>query len=148
MKCNCARATERRKEAWSISCKAMDKNRIEDAAEQGERAMNREAFVIKAKWRKSGGCAVKECDLTWDLALCLTNPKDAGQPKAGPERSEGCAQRTKGDGGEPDRELSRGRSSSLFGAKGRASGRVEGRVARTCSAFEVRGTGAQCGRVR
>jgi len=50
----------------------MDKNRIEGAAEQGERAWNREALVAKAKRRKSGGCAVKECVLTWgDLALCL-----------------------------------------------------------------------------
>jgi hypothetical protein len=50
----------------------MNKNRIEGAAEQGERAGSREALVIKAKWRKSGGCAVKECVLTWgDLALCL-----------------------------------------------------------------------------
>ena len=48
----------------------MDKNRIEGAAEQGERARSREALVIKAKWRKSGGCAVKECVLTWgDVAL-------------------------------------------------------------------------------
>jgi hypothetical protein len=51
------------------NCEPMDKNRIEGAAEQGERAMNREALVIKAKWRKSGGCAAKECVLTWgDLA--------------------------------------------------------------------------------
>jgi hypothetical protein len=42
----------------------MDKNRIEGAAKQGERANNRKAFVIKAKWRRSGGCAVKECVLT------------------------------------------------------------------------------------
>jgi putative FmdB family regulatory protein len=72
VKRNCVRATERGKEAWSISCEPMNKNRIEGAAEQGERAMNREALVIKAKWRKSGGCAAKECVLTWgDLALCL-----------------------------------------------------------------------------
>jgi hypothetical protein len=38
----------------------MDKNRIEGAAEQGERARSRKALVAKAKWRKSGGCAVKE----------------------------------------------------------------------------------------
>ena len=51
------------------SCEPMDKNRIEGAAKQGKRARNREALVIKAKWRKSGGCAVKECVLTWgDLA--------------------------------------------------------------------------------
>ena len=69
---NCMRATERGKEAWSINCEPMDKNRIEGVAEQGERAVNREALVIKAKRRKSGGCAVKECVLTWgDLASCL-----------------------------------------------------------------------------
>ena len=31
------------------SCEPMDKNRIEGVAEQGERAMNREALVIKAE---------------------------------------------------------------------------------------------------
>jgi hypothetical protein len=54
------------------SCDPMDKNRIEGVAEQGERARNREALVAKAKRRKFGGCAVKECVLTWGgLALCL-----------------------------------------------------------------------------
>ena len=54
------------------NCEPMDKNRIGGAAEQGERAYNREAFVIKAKRRRFGGCAVKECALTWgDLALWL-----------------------------------------------------------------------------
>ena len=54
------------------SCGPMNKNRIEGGAEQGERARNREALVIKAKRRRSGGCAVKECVLTWgDLASCL-----------------------------------------------------------------------------
>jgi hypothetical protein len=49
----------------------MNKNRIEGVADQGERARNREAVVIKGKRRKSGGRAVKECVLTWgDLALC------------------------------------------------------------------------------
>ena len=54
------------------SCEPMNKNRIEGANEQSERARDREALVIKASWCKSGGCAVKECVLTWgDLALCL-----------------------------------------------------------------------------
>ena len=53
-------------------CEPMEKNRIEGVAEQGERAQFCEALVIKARWRKSGGCAVKECVLTWGyLALCL-----------------------------------------------------------------------------
>jgi hypothetical protein len=49
----------------------MNKNWIEGATEQGERARNREALVIKAKWRKSGGCVVTVGVLTWgDLAPC------------------------------------------------------------------------------
>ena len=51
------------------SCGPMNKNRIEGVADQSERAMNREAFVIKGERRRSGGRAVKECVLTWgDLA--------------------------------------------------------------------------------
>ena len=54
------------------SCEPMNKNRIEGVAEQGERAIDREALVIKARQRRSGGCAVKECVLTrGDFALCL-----------------------------------------------------------------------------
>ena len=54
------------------NCEPMDKNWIEGVAEQGERAKFREALVIKAERRKSGGCAAKECVLTrGDLALCL-----------------------------------------------------------------------------
>ena len=46
------------------NCEPMDKNRIEGVAEQDERARFREALVIKAKRRKFGGCAAKECVLT------------------------------------------------------------------------------------
>ena len=46
------------------SCEPMNKNRIEGATEQGERANYREALVIKARWRRSGGCVAKECVLT------------------------------------------------------------------------------------
>jgi len=71
----------------------MNKNRIEGAAEQGERARLREALVVKAKRRKSGGCAVKECVLTWgDLAS-----------------------RLKGRRWKPEREVSKGRSSRSLG---------------------------------
>ena len=72
VKRNCMRVTECGEEAWIVICEPMDKNRIEGAAEQGERASDREALVIKVKWRKSGGCAEKECVLTWgDLASRL-----------------------------------------------------------------------------
>jgi hypothetical protein len=74
------------------NCEPMNKNRIEGAAKQGERAHNREALVVKAKWRRSGGCAVKERVLTWgDLASCL-----------------------KGRRCEPEREVSKGRSSRIL----------------------------------
>jgi hypothetical protein len=54
------------------SCGPMNKNRIEGAAYQGERARDREALVAKGKRCRSGGRAAKECVLTWgDLALCL-----------------------------------------------------------------------------
>lgn len=54
------------------SCEPMNKNCIEGAAKQGERAIDREALVIKAKWRRCSGCAAKECVLTrGDLASCL-----------------------------------------------------------------------------
>ena len=90
VKRNCMRVTECGKEAWSVNCEPMNKNRIEGTAEQGEWAMDHEALVIKAKWCRSGGCAVKECVLTWgDLALRLKG-----------------RQRTL------EREVSRGRSSS------------------------------------
>ncbi|TKC86661.1 hypothetical protein FAZ69_18550 [Trinickia terrae] len=69
---NCMRATGCGEEAWSVNREPMDKNRIEGAAEQGERATNHEALVTRAKRRKCGGCAMKECVLTWgDLASCL-----------------------------------------------------------------------------
>ena len=77
------------------SCEPMNKNRIEGAAEQGERAKNRETLVIKARRRRSGGCAAKECVLTrGDLALWVK------------------ARRLK-----PEREVSRGRSSLSRGPR-------------------------------
>jgi len=69
---NCMRATECGEEAWSINCELMNKNRIEGTAKQGEWASDHEALVIKAKRCRSGGCAMKECVLTWgDPASCL-----------------------------------------------------------------------------
>lgn len=69
---NCTRVTECGKEAWNVNREPMNKNRIEGAAKQNERARNREVLVTKAKWRRCGGCAMKECALTWgDLALRL-----------------------------------------------------------------------------
>ena len=75
------------------SCEPMNKNRIEGVAEQGERAKFREALVIKARWRRSGGCAAKECVLTrGDLALCLLC-EAAAKPKGdGRYRSEKSAE--------------------------------------------------------
>ena len=48
---NCVRVTERGEEAWSVNREPMNKNRIEGAAKQGERARNRKALVTKAMRR-------------------------------------------------------------------------------------------------
>ena len=44
---NCTRATECGKEAWSVNHEPMDKNHIEGVADQGERAKNRKALLVK-----------------------------------------------------------------------------------------------------
>ena len=49
VKRNCMRVTECGKEARTINHEPMYKNCIEGAAEQGERAENRKALVVKAK---------------------------------------------------------------------------------------------------
>ena len=95
VKRNCMRVTECGKEARSINCEPMNKNRIEGTAKQGERAIYREALVIKAKRCRSGGCAMKECVLT------------RGDP----------ALRLKGRQCELEREVSSGRSSRVSLAK-------------------------------
>ena len=51
MKRNCGRATDRGEEACSEGCEPMNKNRIRGDAEQGERANDREALMVKS----SGG---------------------------------------------------------------------------------------------
>jgi hypothetical protein len=74
----------------------MDKNRLEGAAEQGERAMNREALVIKARRRKSGGCAAKECVLTrGDLALRLKGRRPLPEREVSTGRSSAGSQPTR-----------------------------------------------------
>jgi hypothetical protein len=47
VKRNCGRVTDRGKEAWSINHEPRNTNRIEGAVDQGERAVNREALVVK-----------------------------------------------------------------------------------------------------
>ena len=69
----------------------MNKNRIGGVTDQGEQARICKAFVVKERLRKFGGCAAKDRVLTWgDLALSL-----------------------KGRRSNPEREVSRGRSSCL-----------------------------------
>jgi hypothetical protein len=56
--------------------------------------------VIKAKWRKSGGCAEKECVLTWgDLALCLKGRRgDRSEKSAEAVVAAGMERRAKREG--------------------------------------------------
>jgi hypothetical protein len=83
VKRNCVRVTDRGEEAWSINREPMNKNCIEGAAKQGERAQNRKALVTKARWRRCGGCAMKVCVLTWgDLASCLKGRRPCRSEKS------------------------------------------------------------------
>ena len=64
--------TDRLEEAWKVTHGPTDRNRIQGAADQGERAQNREAVVANGTRRKFGGRVGKECVLTrGDLALRL-----------------------------------------------------------------------------
>ena len=49
VKRNCMRGTECGKEARIVNHEPMDKNQIEGGADQGERAIDREAFVTKGQ---------------------------------------------------------------------------------------------------
>ena len=73
------RVTECGKEARSINHEPMYKNRIYGAAKQGKRAHNREALVVKAKWRKCGGCVMKECG-PYLGQPCLMSERTAALP--------------------------------------------------------------------
>jgi hypothetical protein len=87
---NCVRATERGEEAWSVNRESRYTNRIRGGAGQGEQARTAKLSWPRARRRKCGDCAVKECALTWgDLALRLKGRRPA----------------------RPEREVSRGRSS-------------------------------------
>ena len=102
------------------NCEPMNKNRIRGAAEQGERARDREALVVKAKWRKSGGCAVKECVLTWgDLALRLKGRRKKNRSEKSAEAVVATAL-----------------------AKGRTRRSVKRLVDETCTASDARASGA------
>ncbi len=46
---NCTRVTECGKEAWNVNHEPMDKNHIEGVADQGERARNRKALLVKGQ---------------------------------------------------------------------------------------------------
>jgi hypothetical protein len=58
------RVTDRLEEAWKVTHGPTNRNRIQGAADQGERAMNREALVANGTRRRSGGRVGKECVLT------------------------------------------------------------------------------------
>jgi hypothetical protein len=66
---NCGRATDRGEEARSESTGRCTRTGYEAQPSQGERARDREAFMIETERRKSGGRVEKDGVLTWgDLA--------------------------------------------------------------------------------
>lgn len=52
---------------------------MEGVADQGERANDREALVVKERWRKCGGCVMKECG-PYLGNPCLTSERTAALP--------------------------------------------------------------------
>ena len=81
------RVTDRLKEAWKVTHGPTNRNRIQGAADQGERARDREALVANGKWRKFGGRVGKGCVLTrGDLASHLKGRRSVS------ERSEESAE--------------------------------------------------------
>ena len=96
---NCARATERGKEARSETASRGTRTGSEAKPSRASGQRTAKLSWSRLRRRKSGGCAGKDRVLTWgDLALCL-----------------------KGRRGNPAREVSRGRSSRK--TKGRRNGR-------------------------
>ena len=79
VKRNCGRVIDRGEEARSVNYEPMNKNCIEGAAEQGERAQYREALVVKATRRRCGGCVMKECG-PYLGKPCLTPERAAALP--------------------------------------------------------------------
>ena len=109
------------------NCEPMNKNRIEGVAEQDERAKFREALVIKAKRRRSGGCAVTSRRRRTPVgrsreAGCRHERSEAAQVECVLTRGD-LASWLKGRRRKAEREVSRGRSSCQRGAKGRRSRR-------------------------
>ena len=93
---NCARATERREEAWSETASRWTRTGYEAMPSRASRQVTAKLLWSRLRWRKSGGCAGKDRVLTWgDLASWL-----------------------KGRRGNTEREVSSGRSSCQYGAKG------------------------------
>ena len=76
---NCVRVTKRGKEARNVNHEPRNTNRIEGAANQGERAKNREALMVKERRRKCGGCVMKECG-PYLGTPCLTPERAAALP--------------------------------------------------------------------
>jgi hypothetical protein len=79
VKRNCGRVIDRGEEAWSVNHEPRNTNYIEGAANQGERAKNREALVVKERWRRCGGCVMKEC-APYLGTPCLTSERTAALP--------------------------------------------------------------------
>jgi hypothetical protein len=104
----------------------MDKNRIEGAAEQDERAMTREALVIKTK-------CVTPAVVQRGVRSYL------GRSRLVPERATVLSRNEKS----AEAVIATG-----VGAKGRTRRRADGHVARNYSALEARAAGATRRRAR
>src|SRR3990172_11603659 len=103
---NCARATERGKEARSETASRWTRTGYKALPSRASGQDSAKLSWSRLRRRKSGGCAVKDRVLTWgDLAL-----------------------RLKGRRGDTEREVSKGRNSRQDGAKGRTRRKVDVRA--------------------
>ena len=98
-----------------------NRNRISDAAEQGERALIREALATKAKRRRSGDGAGNARVLTWgDLALRLKGRRPS-KDDAEREVSRGRSTVEEAGRGDDDPERPEGFGDGKDRTEGRAS---------------------------
>src|SRR5262245_55095186 len=78
------------KEARSESCVSTNRNRIEGAPSQDERARKREILATKGDGRRSGDSAAKATTLTWgDLASRLKGRRRKAEREVSRGRSSG-----------------------------------------------------------
>jgi len=126
VKRNCGRVTDRGKEAWSETASRWTRTGYEAVPIRASGQQTAKLLWSRIRRRKSGGCAVKECVLTWgDLALRLKGRRKKNWSEKSAEAVVATAL-----------------------AKGRTRRRVRRLVDESCTASDARASGADRCRAR